>query len=88
MFKSHRAGAGFPLKGLKPKRLEIIAALLRTLAEQTGGYCAARDATDNRFISGNMVFSFTSKEQRAKFRQRVERYLSESARGCFVLTDL
>jgi len=54
----------------------LVAALLRQIAEYTDGFCAVHDADDEDLLPlRTMAFWFTSEEKRTLFAKRIELYL-------------
>jgi hypothetical protein len=69
-----------PAKPKTNRRPNIIAGLLRILAENTDGRCAFRGATDAKLITTGMIFSFTSDKKRDEFMTRIRLYLDDVVR--------
>ena len=60
----------------KKQRSNLIAALLRQIADYTDGYCATEGADDSDLEPGrSMSFWFTSEDKRAEFDKRIGLYL-------------
>jgi len=63
-------------KLIKKQHSNLIAALLRQLADYTDGYCATEGADDADLKPGrSMSFWFTSADKRKKFNDRIGFYL-------------
>jgi hypothetical protein len=59
---------------------EVVAGLLRWLAQCTDGRCATRDAKTAHLMGQGMVFHFTSDLKRDEFRQMLVAYLPNALR--------
>lgn len=72
----------------KKQHTNLIAALLRQIADYTDGWCSTELAKDEDLVSpSSMVFYFTTDKKRTQFINRVGFYLREDIDAALTVED-
>jgi hypothetical protein len=78
-----------PSKLEKSQHYNLIAALLRQIADYTDGWCATEYAKDADLApSKAMTFYFTSEEKRTQFDNRISIYLRKDINDALTRTEV
>nr|WP_137117379.1 hypothetical protein [Azospirillum argentinense] len=72
----------------KVRQTELVAGILRVIAEYTDGFCAVRHADDKDLTTSGMVFKFSTDAKRAKFKERIPQYLHSAITTHLAISNL